>query len=158
MSLPEVQARFDLKFTSPERPGNSMPTLPVGLDDMPDSDLMSLYSEVVAWVNYAKSELTKAEILEESALSALRQVEAEVLLDQWEAVGKGDRVTMAKARRDIDERVVAQHERHQQSRAFRKMVSTVFDRGERNANVISRELSRRISLAPNERRLQWTGA
>jgi len=119
---------------------------------------MSLYSEVVAWVNYAKSELTKAEILEESALSALRQVEAEVLLDQWEAVGKGDRVTMAKARRDIDERVVAQHERHQQSRAFRKMVSTVFDRGERNANVISRELSRRISLAPNERRLQWTGA
>ena len=83
---------------------------------------------------------------------------AEALLAQWDSVNKGDRVTMAKARRDIDPLVVEHHQRHLQSRAYRKMVNTVFDRGERNAHVLSRELSRRISIAPVERRLQWTGA
>ena len=158
MSLPETHARFDLKFTLPERPGSDMPTLPLELDDLTDASLMSVYSETVAWVNYAKAELAKAEILEEGALSALRQTEAEALLDQWDSVNKGDRVTMAKARRDIDPLVVEHHHRHLQARAYRKMVDTVFDRGERNANVLSRELSRRISVAPTERRLQWTGA
>lgn len=158
MSLPEVHARFDLKFTLPERPGSDMPTLPLELDDLTDASLMSVYSETVAWVNYAKAELAKAEILEEGALSALRQTEAEALLAQWDSVNKGDRVTMAKARRDIDPLVVEHHQRHLQSRAYRKMVNTVFDRGERNAHVLSRELSRRISIAPVERRLQWTGA
>ena len=81
MSLPEIHARFDLKFTLPERPGSDMPTLPLELDDLTDASLMSVYSETVAWVNYAKAELAKAEILEEGALSALRQTEAEALLD-----------------------------------------------------------------------------
>ena len=65
---------------------------------------------------------------------------------------------MAKARRDVDPRVKEQQSQYYQSRAYRKMVDTVFDRGERNANVLSRELSRRISLTPNERKLQWTSA
>tara|TARA_Y100000310_G_C20509332_1_gene728025 strand:+ start:664 stop:1020 length:357 start_codon:yes stop_codon:yes gene_type:complete len=118
---------------------------------------MSLYSEMVSWVNYAKAEMVKAEIIEENALSLLKQTEAEALLEQWDS-GKGDRVTMAKARRDVDPRVKEQQSQYYQSRAYRKMVDTVFDRGERNANVLSRELSRRISLTPNERRMQWTGA
>jgi hypothetical protein len=39
-----------------------------------------------------------------------------------------------------------------QARAYRKLVDTVFDRCERGAQVLSRELSRRISLAPKESR------
>ena len=118
---------------------------------------MSQYSEMVSGVNYAKSELVHAEIIEENSLSALRQTEAMALLEQWEADSKGDTVTMAKARRDVDPKVREHHARHHEARAYRKLVDTVFDRGERNATVLSRELSRRISLTPNERKLQWTG-
>ena len=81
-----------------------MPTLPEELDVLSDGELMSQYSEMVSWVNYAKSELVHAEIIEENALSALRQAEALALLEQWEADSKGDTVTMAKARRDVDPR------------------------------------------------------
>ena len=157
MSLPETHARFDLKFTLPERPGSDMPTLPLELDDLTDASLMSVYSETVAWVNYAKAELAKAEILEEGALSALRQTEAFALISQWDDTNKGDTVTMAKARRDVDPEVVDNGNKHREARAYRKMVDTVFDRCERNATVLSRELSRRISMTPVERRLQWTG-
>jgi hypothetical protein len=112
---------------------------------------------MVAWVNYAKAELVSAEIIEENSLSALRHTEALALLEQWDKDNKGDTVTMAKARRDVDPTVVERQTRHHEARSYRKLVDTVFDRGERNANVLSRELSRRISLTPNERKLQWTG-
>ena len=121
-----------------------------------DGELMSQYSTMVSWVNYAKSELVQAEIIEENALSALKHTEAMALLEQWEADSKGDTVTMAKARRDVDPTVREHHARHHEARSYRKLVDTVFDRGERNAMVLSRELSRRISMTPVERRLQWT--
>ena len=133
-----------------------MPTLPEALDVLSDGELMSQYSTMVSWVNYAKSELVQAEIIEENALSALKHTEAMALLEQWEADSKGDTVTMAKARRDVDPTVREHHARHHEARSYRKLVDTVFDRGERNAMVLSRELSRRISMTPVERRLQWT--
>jgi hypothetical protein len=59
---------------------------------------------------------------------------------------------LAKARRDVDPEVIQQQEEHLNSRAYRKMVDAVFERCERGAQVLSRELSRRISIAPQERR------
>ena len=117
---------------------------------------MSLYSQMVSWVNYAKAEVVQAEVIEENTLSALRQTEAFALISQWDDTNKGDTVTMAKARRDVDPEVVDCGDNHRAARAYRKMVDTVFDRCERNAMVLSRELSRRISMTPVERRLQWT--
>ena len=118
---------------------------------------MALYSQMVAWVIYSKAEVVQAEVIEEYKLSALKQTEAFTLISQWDITKKGDTVTMAKARRDVDTEVVICGTNHREARAYRKMVDTVFDRCERNANVLSRELSRRISLTPVERRLQWTG-
>jgi hypothetical protein len=149
--------KFNLKFSLPERPGTSLPEIPNDLEDMSDRTLMSLYTEVVAWVNYSKAELSKAEISEEGSLAALKHIETVVLL-QYGDTNKSERVTMAKARRDVHPEVMDKRGTYQQSRAYRKLVSTVFDRGERNTSVLSRELSRRISVAPNERRTQWTNA
>jgi hypothetical protein len=39
-----------------------------------------------------------------------------------------------------------------QKRAYRKLVDTVFDRCERGAQVVSRELSRRIGMSGKELR------
>jgi hypothetical protein len=114
---------------------------------------MSLYSEFVAWASYAKSELVKAEIEEERSANQIKVKEAMSLIDQWSADAKGDRVTVAKARRDADPAVIAVQEGHRQARAYRKLVDTMFDRCERASQVLSRELSRRIGMSPKERQL-----
>ena len=77
--MSKAQAKFNLKFDSPKKPGDDLPTLPEELDVLSDGELMSQYSTMVSWVNYAKSELVQAEIIEENALSALKHTEAMAL-------------------------------------------------------------------------------
>lgn len=129
-----------------------MPEIPNDLDALSDANLMEVYVEFMAWLSYSKSELVAAEISEERAANDCRLTEARTLITQWSG-DKGDTVTLAKARRDVDEDVVAAQERHLNTRAYRKLVEAVFERCERGAQVLSRELSRRISMAPQERRL-----
>jgi hypothetical protein len=119
---------------------------------MPDPELMELYTKFMSWGSYAKSELVMAEIAEERAATDLKLMEARTLIGQWGEGAKGDTVTLAKARRDVDTDVVDAQDLHLEARAFRKLTESVFERCERGAQVISRELSRRISLAPSERR------
>lgn len=114
---------------------------------------MSLYSEFVAWASYAKAELVKAEIDEERNANQIKVKEAVALIDQWSSEAKGDRVTVAKARRDSDPQVVQAQELLHQARAYRKLVDAMFDRCERASQVLSRELSRRIGMNPKERQL-----
>lgn len=148
----ETMEKFSRKFTLPPKPMGEVPQIPQYLDELSDAELMSLYGEFMAWVSYAKAELVNAEIAEERQANNCRVVEARVLIGQWSDSAKGDTVTLAKARRDVDSTVIAQQEEHLKSRAYRKMVEAVFERCERGAQVLSRELSRRISIAPQERR------
>lgn len=112
---------------------------------------MDLYTQFMAWVNYAKAELTLAEIEEDKCANDLKVKEAFGLIAQWSTEAKGDRVTLAKARRDTDPDVIASTEAHLTAKAYRKLVDSMFDRCERGAQLISRELSRRISLSPKDR-------
>lgn len=151
-----VMSKFTKKFSLPDRPSQhgDLPDLPKYLDDLSDEDLMNTYSEFIAWVSYAKADMVQAEIEEEKAANDLRLVESRVLIEQWGAASKDDRVTLAKARRDLDERVVLAQEKHLQTRAYRKLVESVFDRCERGAQLLSRELSRRIAATPRDNKLQ----
>ena len=107
----------------------------------------------MAWLTYAKAQLVQAEIAEERERNILEYLQSSVLIEQWDNKMKGDLVTVAKAKRDVDPRITDQLEVYTQKRAYRKLVDTVFDRCERGAQVVSRELSRRISLAPKDNRL-----
>lgn len=129
-----------------------MPEIPTYLDELSDADLMSVYGEYMAWMSYAKAELVQAEIVEEQKANDLKVTEAETLIGQWGVSTKGDTVTLAKARRDVDPSVVRAQEKHLEARAYRKLVDSVFERCERGAQLLSRELSRRISMAPQDRR------
>lgn len=144
--------KFLSKFSLPDRPQDEIPQLPDYLDEMSDAKLMGLYNKFMAWVIYAKAELVKAEIAEDRTANNLKITEAEIMIGQWGAGAKGDTVTLAKARRDVDPRVIQAQEEHLNARAYRKLVDSVFDRCERGAQVLSRELSRRIGLAPKEAR------
>lgn len=104
----------------------------------------------MAWVSYAKAELVKAEIAEDRTAHVLKVEEAKAIIGQWSEKTKGDTVTLAKARRDSDPIVLQAQEAHLEARAVRKLTESVFDRCERGAQVLSRELSRRIGLAPKE--------
>jgi len=130
----------------------NLPEIPKHLDDLSDADLMECYAEFMAWLTYSKTELVTAEITEERYANDVRLTEAKTLILQWSG-DKGDTVTLAKARRDIDENVIYAQDLHLNSRAYRKLVESVFERCERGAQILSRELSRRISNAPQERRL-----
>lgn len=145
--------KFTEKFSLPKRPGEEVPDLPRDLDELSDADLMSLLSEFVAWTSFAKAELVKAEIEEERTMNLCKVQEATSLINQWDADDRGDRVTIAKARRDTQPRVLASQESHRQARAYRKLVDAMFDRCERASQVLSRELSRRIGMGPKERQL-----
>lgn len=150
--------KFNSRFTLPSRPGDNPPTIPFDLDDMDDRDLMELYSTFMAWVSYGKAELVKAEIDEDKEANLSRILEARVLIEQWGSDAKGDRVTIAKARRDVDDRVVLQQEKYQNAKAYRKLVEALFEGCERGAQLLSRELSRRIGLHSKEVRTSRFGA
>jgi len=150
----DAEVRFNKKFAHPNRPDDEIPEIPQHLDDLSDADLMELYAAFMAWVSYAKADMVLAEVSEERESNNCRLVEAKVLIEQWGADAKGDRVTIAKARRDIDPRVTSQQQKHLEARAYRKLVESVYDRCERSAQLLSRELSRRISITPKDNRLQ----
>jgi hypothetical protein len=151
-------SKFKSKFSLPTRPSDNPPELPDHLDDLDDSDLMDLYTEFMSWVSYTKGQLVQAEIDEDRDGNLCRITEAKVLIEQWGSDVKGDRVTIAKARRDTDHRVVAQQEKYQVSRAYRKLVEAVFESCERGAQLLSRELSRRIGLSSKDSRTSRFGA
>lgn len=142
---------FQSKFDMPPRPAEKVPLLPESLDGLSNSALMDSYSEFMSWVSYAKSELVVAEIAEEKCANDVRVAESMALINQWGSDIKGDRVTIAKARRDIDPKVQEKTQKHLEARAYRKLVESLFERCERSSQVLSRELSRRIGLAPKER-------
>jgi len=145
--------KFESKFSFPKKPAPELPDLPRHLDDLPDDEFMSVYSEFIAWVSYTKSELVKAEIDEDRAESAKRFIEAKVLIEQWGTDAKSsDRVTVAKARRDTDPRVVKHQDAYLQARAYRKLVESLFERCDRASQLLSRELTRRTSTSPRDSR------
>lgn len=129
-----------------------IPEMPESLDELSDSGLMALYGQFMAWVSYAKAELVKAEIAEDRTAHILKVTESKAIIGQWSDKVKGDTVTLAKARRDVDPEVLLAQDSHLEARAVRKLTESVFDRCERSAQVLSRELSRRIGLAPKEYR------
>lgn len=153
----EASTKFKSKFSLPARPSETPPDLPDHLDDLDDSSLMDLYTEFMSWVSYMKAQLVQAEIDEDREANTCKVVEAKVLIEQWGADVKGERVTIAKARRDTDNRVVTQTDKYLSARAYRKLVEALFESCERGAQLLSRELSRRIGLHSKEQRTSRFG-
>jgi hypothetical protein len=151
-------AKFNKSFALPVRPDDYPPDIPDHLDDLSDNGLMDLYTQFMSWVSYMKAQLVKAEIDEDRESNLCRVTEAQTLIKQWGADSKGDRVTIAKAKRDVTPEVVDQQERYRVARAYRKLVEAMFESCERSSQLLSRELSRRIGLHSKEQRTQRFGA
>jgi predicted TIM-barrel fold metal-dependent hydrolase len=126
-----------------------------------DAQLMTSFMEAIAWQNFVATIAVEAEVREAALEEQLATAEARAMLDTW-STGKtvgpkgGIRTdglaTEAKLHRDVDPDVIAMREQLLQSRASRKRAQVVRDNCERIANLLSRELTRRVGREPVDRR------
>jgi hypothetical protein len=136
----------------PPEPPYPLPKLPLRLSDLGDDDLMKLFVALTRWTDYLAGCVALAAVDERSAESVLQRAEATVLLRDWGG-GKDDRVTIAKAQRSQDAEVQKWQGEYDVAHAYRKLVDVMFTSAERDASVVSRELTRRVGRREsNERR------
>jgi hypothetical protein len=130
-------------------PEFELPDLPRDLTALNDPRLMTLFSEFVAWQNYAATKLGEYEIEETRAEAAQRYAEDLVMMGASKGEIQRTRHTLSQ-----DKQVEDARNRAIQAYALRKTTAVVFANCERVVNLISRELSRRIATSPTERRNQ----
>lgn len=144
----------------PERPDTEIPSLPDDLTDLDDRDLMALFAEFTAWTDYVNAKRSIAEIDEAEASSDLDYAEVSAIVAAWDVeqgAASDRRVTIAKARKAMDEEVRKAQMAKRKAHARRKILVTMADAMDRNTFLISRELSRRIGTSDTRNRgSRWT--
>lgn len=141
----------------PPRPEFPLPDLPVHLSSLGDDALMELFVQFTLYANYAAGRLTRAEVKESEAEHALEVARASYMVGTWTGEST-ERVTISKAQALVDPAVEKAWDLYQQARAHRKLLGVVAASCERNAQVVSRELTRRVGRQEvHERRVgKWT--
>lgn len=103
---------------------------------------MELFATLTAWAGFLSGQLAVAEIDERAAESVLEAAEATALVRDWGGT-KDDRVAVAKAQRSADPEVMERKQEVANRYAYRKLIGVLFTNVERDAALVSRELTRR---------------
>jgi hypothetical protein len=142
----------DQGFELPDSP-TSQPTLPSDLDELDTKDLMEEFLLFTAWADYASAQVGLAVIAERSAELDL---EFHISL-HYESVPSRKSVTLAKAETLQNPDVYEARKKVEEAYAYRRVVADLAARYERDAAVLSRELTRRTSeFSPKAtRRDRW---
>jgi hypothetical protein len=157
MSDEVIEAMEHQGFTLPPKPTGDRPELPEDLSDLDDADLTQLMKEFTAWGDYASAQVGLAQVAEREAELELDLITADV----WKKTLTADpkmSVTVLRTVALTVESVAKARGTYEDSRAYRSMMSDVADRFERDAQVLSRELSRRTNMefgARARRRDRW---
>jgi hypothetical protein len=107
---------------------------------MSDRDLMNLYAEFVAWQNYFSTRLARCEGIELERATKVRRAEAFAA-----AASEQKSVTIKKAEAQQDEDVIRANDRLVAVKADKKALALYMDSLDRAANLLSRELTRRLA-------------
>lgn len=129
-------------FELPPKPTADRPELPEDLSDLADADLTELMKEFTAWGDYASAQVGLAQVAERECELDLERITASV----WKKTLTEDpkmSVTVLKMVALTVEDVSKARGSYEDARAYRSMMSDVADRFERDALVLSRELTRR---------------
>jgi hypothetical protein len=136
------------------RPEYELPTIPRDVSTVSDDLLMERFVGFVEWQNYAASMLVECEVSEHEANAKVKLIEAQKMLMNW---GSKDTVTKIKGEISQDPEVERARSDALKVYAERKYTQMIYENCERSAQVLSRELSRRIGRDGTERRQQrWT--
>ena len=146
------QTMLEQGLLLPERPEYEIPQLPDDISSLSDELLMRGYTLLVAWTDYAATQAACAAIDERAAVKAADLAELRVL---GNGAPKGT-VSVAKARAASDETVVTLRDAAEVAHHYRKLVETIRDNLDRNYALYSRELTRRTSTNPQNRKDRFT--
>ena len=129
-------------FEMPMSPGeDDKPALPDDLSELDDQGLMEEFALFTAWADYASAQVGLAVIAERAAELEL---EWQMSLHVSDAPTKKT-ITTIKAEALQNSDVYAARKKVEEAYAYRRVVSDLADRYERDAAVLSRELTRRTS-------------
>jgi len=136
-------------FVLPDTPNSGMPALPEDLTSLPDNDLMELFTQFIAWSGFASAQLALAEVDERDAEKRLKRAEQAAISSTW---SKDSRVAVAKAEASLDPEVQKISDQLDVVHNYRKLVEVMSTNLEREASLVSRELTRRTSTFDGGRR------
>jgi hypothetical protein len=131
-------------FRLARKPDFEIPELPTDITDLGDDSLMELFVVLTSWTDHISSQLAIASINEREAERSVSTAESQAMLNNWKG-GSGDRVAIAKAQIAADPLVQELVRTLDERYAFRKLVDTLYQSVERDAALVSRELTRRTS-------------
>lgn len=127
-----------------------VPELPDDLTVVSDQDLMQQFAQNISWQNFFCTLAVNAE--RDEAMFELKLTEAKA------AAMQGDgKLNDKRAERDTDLAVIQANTDYINAKANRKAYAIVADNRERCANLISRELTRRVGREPVQRRADRWG-
>lgn len=119
------------------------PRLPDDITELEDEELMRLFTKLIAYIDFLSTQVALAQIDERESERHLNLVEAEVTASL--PVAKGDKVSVIKAQAAADPSVVEAAESYSSAYSYRKIIESMLDNYERDAMLVSRELTRRTA-------------
>lgn len=135
------------RYELPPRPGVAIPKVPDDPTELGDSELITMMTQLTRWAEHLGVQLAMAEVDERFAESAKEKFKALALLG-----GGAKDVTTAKAKAYESPEFLQADETYHEAMAYRKLVDVLYRNAERWSNLLSREITRRVNLAPQTRR------
>lgn len=146
----------DQGFQLPDKPKRDQPDLPDDLTDLDDDGLLDLMREFTSWADFAGAQVGMAVIAEREAEMELERITG-VVWDETLADDPKKSVTVLKMVSLKDSRVYEARKSYEDSYAYRRIVTDISDRFERDAQMLSRELTRRTQaeFSARQRSRRW---
>ncbi len=127
-------------FFFPAKPADRV-EIPDDITSMPDEDLMEVFANFTAWADYATAQVGLAVVAERTAEREVETAEAQ----GWATVPPKTPVAAGKGYVGAIPEVRAAREAYDHAYAYRRLVYDMAERFERDAALLSRELTRRTS-------------
>jgi hypothetical protein len=128
----------------PVKPDIEIPDLPTDITELDDDALMELFVILTGWSDHLSAQVAVAFVDEREAQRDVDVAEAQAMVRNWKG-GSGDRIAIVKAQIASDQAVIDLHDRLEEKYAYRKLVEVLANNIDRDAALVSRELTRRTS-------------
>lgn len=137
--LDELRSKAGLH--PPLKPNGVTPVLPEDVTDLSDEDLMILFADFTAWADYGSSQL---------AVCVVEEREQQRMLDLKKAqrISKGSKGSVSEIKAHAEEESENEAILVSERFAYRKILESITGNLERDAALLSRELSRRLGDKP----------
>lgn len=135
----------DLGIEEPGSPEFGLPKLEPDIDDLTDKQLMNLFVQFTRWTDYFQNQLAIEEIFEHHAEMEVRKLEG-LYLTRNRPERASEAVTWVRAQMETDPEIRKARDDLKVYYARRKLKGMLFEAAERDASVVSRELTRRTDV------------